>query len=109
MNGGWTPERLDELTRVMLPVATDLTCSVREHNATAIAALLTPMDPIHLRALAVVLAAMVPDDVPLDDLIAWTRKPRTVLEPITTKHACRNREALARAIGVDDDYKKGAA
>jgi hypothetical protein len=109
-----TPEQLDAVADVMLPVAADLVCRVRDRDQAAIADTLTPMNVMHLRSLVVVLAAMVPDDRPLNDLIAWTRgAPETVpLGEISPKRAARNRAALAYAVGAHDDYtphQKGAA
>ena len=107
MTGHWTPGALEALAGVMLSVAADLVCRVRDHDQTQIAAVLTPLDPVHLRALVVVLAAMVPADTPMGDLIAWTRTaPGGALEDITPKHAARNRAALAAELGYDDDYKR---
>lgn len=69
----------DALATGILPVATDLVCQVHDWDAAEIRKTLTGYGEDGLRALCVVLAAMVPDDQPLDELIAWTheepRKP----------------------------------
>lgn len=93
----WTIDALDMLAAVMVPVAADLTCRVRDHDAVGVEQAIGGMSVLHLRALAVVLAAMVPDDQPLDDLIAWTRCPRGP-EPITPERAAANRAELLKAI-----------
>jgi hypothetical protein len=112
MMASWSPEALDELAAVTLPVAAELICQVRDGDQAAIEARLTPMDPLHMRALVVVLAAMVPDDRPLNDLIAWTRGEWRPLEPITPERAELNRAELADALGIQDTYtptEKGRA
>lgn len=102
----WTPESLDVLAAVMVPVAADLACRVRDYDAAGIEQAIGEMDVMQLRTLAVVLAVMVPDDRPLDDLIAWTRgDPPPPLEPITPAHAARNRAVLARELGLANDYR----
>ena len=103
---GWSVNQLDELTHVMYPVAADMVCQVHDRADATVRRILTRMDPVHLRALVVVLAAMVPDDVPMDDLVAWTRAtPHELLEQVSPVHAARNRAALAAAVGAEDDYR----
>lgn len=69
----------DAMANGILPVATDLVCQVHDWDAAEIRKTLNGFGEGGLRALCVVLASMVPDDQPLDDLIAWTheepRKP----------------------------------
>lgn len=100
----WTLDGLDALAHVMLPVAADLACRVRDGDAAGIEQAIGQMDIVHLRALAVVLAAMVPDDRPLDDLIAWTRgAPPPPPADITPAQASRNRAALIAALNEQED------
>ena len=102
----WTPDFLDALAAVMVPVAADLTCRVRDYDAAGLEQAIGQMDVIHLRTLAVVLASMVPDDRPLDDLIAWTRgesPPPPGPAPITQAQAAHNQAQLIAALDGRDD------
>lgn len=54
------------------PLALRLVGIVRDEGQDAVAGVLHPLDLRELYALAVVLAAMVPDDRPLSDLLGWT-------------------------------------
>lgn len=68
-----TPDQLADLAESMVPVAADLTCRVRDADAEGIARLAEANGwDIPTAALLVVLAAMVPDDAPVGDLLAWT-------------------------------------
>lgn len=51
--------------------AGELAVMVRDESRETIAAFLDPLDRQNLYALVVALAAMVPDDVPQADLLAW--------------------------------------
>lgn len=74
----------DAMANGVLPVATELVCQVHDWDAAEIRKTLTGFGEDGLRALCVVLAAMVPDDQPLDDLIAWTHE-----EPVKSCSRCR--------------------
>lgn len=74
------PERVKacqrgELAARMVTVACELACLVRDEDRDAVGeflARLTPVPlPLEVRALLVVLAAMVPDDATTDQLLAW--------------------------------------
>jgi hypothetical protein len=70
---------LDGLLEEMLPVAAEVTVAVRDRDPHAVAAALWPLLDAgqHRRicALIVDLAALVPDDKPMGDLLAWTHGP----------------------------------
>lgn len=51
--------------------AANLICTVRDEGADSIGHILDKCDRQALYALCVVLAAMVPDDVPASELLAW--------------------------------------
>jgi hypothetical protein len=56
----------------MVPQACELACLVHDADAEGVAAFLAALDPDHVPALLVVLAAMVPvDDRSPGDLLAW--------------------------------------
>lgn len=60
-----------ELARIARLRAASATCLVRDEGADGIGAFLDRLDRQDLYALVTVLAAMVPDDCPMDDLLAW--------------------------------------
>lgn len=73
MDRGKTP---DDLAASMIPVACDLACLVRDGDLTGLAERLDSVadsgDGLQrFYALAVVMAAMIPDDRPVGDLLAW--------------------------------------
>ena len=75
-----TPAKRADLAESMVPVACDLTCRVRDADAEGIARLAEARGwDTETAALLIVLAAMVPDDVPVGDLLAWTDGLETVL------------------------------
>ena len=76
-----TVDELDDITERMLPVATDLVCQVHDHQRGDAHDLLAGLRVVELRALAVVLAALVPADQPFADLVAWTHGP--LVDPST--------------------------
>lgn len=90
---------LDELAEAMLPAALDLICQVHDREAAAVAEILEPLGVLRLRALAVVLAALVPDDARLDELIAQTHRPTP---DVTPERAEEHRRRLEREIDVID-------
>ena len=65
------PEAPDELAERMVPKATELACLVREQDADGIGQFLAGIPEKEIPALLVVLAAMVPVDEPVGDLLAW--------------------------------------
>lgn len=87
-------EILDELAERMLPSATQLVCAVQDYDTRDAHRLLSGLDVLELRALAVVLAAMVPDDATLEQLLAWTRYQG----PISPRRAAVNRARLLAAV-----------
>ena len=69
-----------DLAESMVPVACDLACRVRDGDADGIARLAEAHGwDTETSALLVVLAAMVPDDSPVGDLLAWTEGLEAVL------------------------------
>jgi hypothetical protein len=70
-----------DLAESMVPKACELACLVHDADAGGIAAFIAALDPDHVGALLVVLAAMVPVDERSDaDLLAWVGGgPLTVL------------------------------
>lgn len=58
--------------------ATALVTIVRDEGADGVARVLDNCDRDALSAIIVVLAAMVPDDVPRDRLLAWVTHPQAV-------------------------------
>ena len=69
-----TPRKAEdpgELAARMVPVATELACLVREQDADGIGRFLAGVREGEVPALLVVLAAMVPVDEPVGDLLAW--------------------------------------
>ena len=66
------PQRAIPLARISVKRATELVCLVRDEGPSATGAFLDRFNAQQMYALAVTLAAMVPDDRPVDDLLAWT-------------------------------------
>jgi hypothetical protein len=94
----------DEIANAVLPFALDVTAGVRTWNAEKIETVLATLNRAVLSALVVVLAAMVPDDRVLNDLLAWTHHPT---RKICT--ACRRRKyvddfAETRAVPGGRDF-----
>lgn len=65
----------DAMVARMLPMATDLVIRVHDREPDGIAELVEPMGIQELRTLVVVLAAMVPTDARIGDLLAWVDDP----------------------------------
>lgn len=59
----------ERLVEQLVPLAAELVCLVRDEGADSIGRFLHRVPD--LRAMCVVLAAMVPDDRPVTDLLAW--------------------------------------
>ncbi len=67
-----TPDERADLAERMVPEACQLAVLVHDADAEGVAAFLAALDPEHVPALLVVLAAMVPvDDRSPGDLLAW--------------------------------------
>lgn len=60
-----------DLAERLVPVAADLVLRVRDEGRDSIGHLLITLTPEERWALPVVLAAMVPPDLPVGDLLAW--------------------------------------
>jgi hypothetical protein len=73
------PHPLDGLLEEMLPVAAEVTVAVRDRDTDAVTRALRPVfdtgDERRISALIIDLAVMVPDDVPIGDLLLWTHGP----------------------------------
>ncbi len=79
------------LAEECVPLATELACLVHDQEVGAIAEFVAQLDAAHTRGLLVVLAAMVPLDQPVGDLLAWTatEPPARHLRPCGTLAAYR--------------------
>jgi hypothetical protein len=84
---------MDALVDEMVPTATDLVIQVRDCDQESIAELLEPMGVQELRTLAVLLAAMVPDQANIKDLLAWVDDPFH----LALKECCNCRRPSCRA------------
>ncbi|MER7126662.1 hypothetical protein [Micrococcus luteus] len=85
-----TPADLDALAERMLWPATKLVAAVRDGDDRTCHDMLSHLGPVELRALAVVLAALVPDDAALTALADWTRSA----PPVSDRQAAEHRAAL---------------
>jgi hypothetical protein len=63
--------RNERLAERLLPKAQELVCLVRDEGPDSIGEWLAGLSKTETQALAVILAAMVPDDKPVDELLAW--------------------------------------
>lgn len=88
---------LDGLAERMLGPATKLVISVHRANAAETHLVLGSLSVLELRALAVVLANLVPDDHALTVLIEWTQGP----SPVAESRAAENRAALEAELAAD--------
>lgn len=95
---------LDELVGRMLGPATRLVCAVQDFDPEESHAILEPLDAIQLRSLAVALAALVPDDMALEVLLAWSRSEG----PISPRKARVNRRRLEAEV-AEFERKRSAA
>lgn len=66
-----TARQRGELAERMVPVAAALACAVRDEDAHAIAGMIAGLSGQETAGLLVVLAAMVPVDQPVGDLLDW--------------------------------------
>jgi hypothetical protein len=102
------PHPLDDLLEELLPKAAEVAVAVRDRDAQAVkdalAPLLEPADLLGLKGLIVVLAVLIPDDLPFGDLLAWTHGPHVPADlshqlagfdlHTTTKRCCGCRHLL---------------
>lgn len=108
--GALTEPQFDAIHQALLPVVAELVCGVQERDPVAVHQALDPLAEPHLRGLAMVLAALVPDDVTFDELRATRPLPEYFhSRHITPEAAARNRARLAAALGFEDDYVPSAA
>jgi predicted LPLAT superfamily acyltransferase len=70
-----TVDQRDDLLEKMLPAAVQVVGSVRTRDTAHFAALTEALDRTRLLALLVDVAAMVPDDASVADLVRWTHGP----------------------------------
>ncbi|TMS00135.1 hypothetical protein [Nonomuraea basaltis] len=96
---------LDELVDQMLGPATRLVCAVQDFDPEESHAILEPLDAVELRSLAVALAALVPDDMALEVLLAWSRNEG----PISPRKARVNRRRLESEVAEHEQRKRSAA
>jgi hypothetical protein len=96
---------LDDLAEQMLAPATRLVMAVHDGDTTTSHDVLSRLNVIELRTLAVALAALVPDDQALTVLTAWSRG----LQPVTDEQAARHRELLEAEVAAFSRSKRGAA
>lgn len=71
------PHPLDGLIEEMLPTAAEVAINVRDRDTAGVHAALRPVldgDRNRIAALVIALAALVPDDQPYADLLAWTHQ-----------------------------------
>lgn len=97
--------RLDDLTQRMFAPAVRLVEAVHDYDRAATHSLLAGLDVMELRALAVNLASLVPDDQTLDALLAWSRG----VAPISDRQAAKHREVLEAEVAAFSRAKRGAA
>jgi hypothetical protein len=112
-----TRRRVDALRRAdraehALPVASALVCAVRDRDAAQVAQLLSAAD---LPALAVVLAACVPDDARMSELLDWTAdlpQPKPAeLQPHGThaayvRHWNRSEQPCELCVNAEREYQR---
>lgn len=67
------PKRAQQLAGYSIDRAAHLVCLVRDEGRDGIGDFLDALDLQRLYALTVTLAAMVPDDRPVEDLLAWVK------------------------------------
>jgi hypothetical protein len=68
------PPKADVLAGYSIRRATQLACLVRDEGRDGIGDFLDALTMQQLYGMCVALAAMVPDDRPVDDLLAWVRQ-----------------------------------
>lgn len=98
-------DTLDDLAQQMLWPATKLVAAVHDNDTRTSHAVLTRLDTVELRALAVVLASLVPDDVTLTALARWT----CGAPPVSERQAARHRADLEAELAADAAQRRRAA
>lgn len=96
---------LDDMAERMFAPAVRLVEAVHDYDRATAHHLLAGLGVIELRALAVDLASLVPDDEALTTLLAWTRG----VAPISDRQAAKNREVLESEAAAYSRSKRGAA
>lgn len=96
---------LDDLADSMFAPAVRLVSAVHDRDQAATYHLLEGLSGMELRALAVNLAALVPDDQALSTLLAWTRG----VAPISDRQAERHRLELEAEVAAYARSRRGAA
>lgn len=103
--------RLDDLAEEMILPACRLVAAVQGRDAGAVRELLTPLGMDSLRALAVVLAELVPADDPAMDLFTlWkVQDNELALPPVTPEQAEANLQRLVEEVTEYTNAKRRAA
>ncbi|GAA2990459.1 hypothetical protein GCM10017559_08100 [Streptosporangium longisporum] len=92
-----TPDTLDDLAQQMFWPATKLVAAVHDHDTRTSHTVLSTLDTVELRALAVVLASLVPDDHTFTTLARCTRGTPPVSERQAAQHRATLEAELAHA------------
>lgn len=98
-------EDLDDLAARMLWPAVTLVTAVHDADAQASRQVLRRLGTIELRALCVVLAALVPDDQALTVLTRWTRDAPSVSD----RQAARHRQELEAELAAEARHRRRRA
>jgi len=118
-----TPHRQEtpgELAERLIPVATDLVIRVHDEGRDSAGQLLSSLTDTDRWALLIVLAAMVPPDAPVGDLLAWVTwnehghppgRPARTLRPCGThaafvRHKARGEPPCAACIHAERAYQR---
>lgn len=96
---------LDDLAERMFAPAVRLVEAVHDYDRATAHSLLAELDGMELRALAIDLASLVPDDQALEVLLAWTRG----VAPVSNRQAVKHRELLEAEAAAYSRSKRGAA
>ena len=100
-----TPHLLDEVAERMFAPAVRLVSAVHDYDRVTAHEVLAGLGVIELRALAVNLASLVPDDEALGTLLTWSRS----VAPISDRQATAHREQLEAEVVAYSRSKRGAA
>lgn len=96
---------LDDMAERMFAPAVRLVEAVHDYDRATAHDVLAGLGVIELRALAVDLASLVPDDEALTTLLAWSRG----VAPISDRQAAKHREQLVAEVAAHARSKRGAA
>lgn len=96
---------LDDMAERMFAPAVRLVEAVHDYDRATAHDLLSGLGVVELRALAVDLASLVPDDEPLTTLLAWSRG----VAPISDRQAAVHRAQLEAEVIAYSRSKRGAA